>query len=525
MTEFFPPSRYHLSGQLGHGGFSTVYKAWDELRSEEVAIKVFLKSDDEGVALCRDEYDRTIALRHPNIIQFYDFGVSLGAPFIVMPYYERGAVQNCLGELVEEDMWKLIYDIGNTLDYIHQLNPPVLHNDIKPDNFLISHNDEFILTDFGISTALNMKMMRSRDSFQAEMDDNKEPRGRGPMAYRAPELFHYRDQQRQSPIKATDIWAFGASLYEIATGETPFGDQGGLYQLMEIKDNHSRLYDILEPLPSQFSGVLNNLIFDCLALSPWERPKASEICEEARMQLHADTAVVQVPPNSTFSQPTVGRPSPHYPPPYMPPVPNTPSQNKTVIWAVAASLTALLGGIGGSYLYFRSVPIVPPEIVAEPDTQKKPDSLKYIDRKQDQSTTDASNSDNTPPPPKDENTLPDESNITDDAKTVDYTDISNEKQPSEVKASTGKKFDKYHSNHPEYHYVYTFTSESEARALCDEFRELYQGYPVDCLQRSNFEWAVYFGNFKSRSERKRFLEKFPEFHESVFAHGSGYLKD
>lgn len=281
--------RYKLQRQLGHGGFSTVYKAWDEQRREWVAVKVFLKSDEEAIRLCRHEFDRTNEFYHRNIIRFNDFGVEAGVPFIVMPCYNKGSMQDYLGEAEEEQIWRLIRDVGGALDYIHNLQPPVLHNDLKPDNFLIADNGDVLLSDFGISSELNEKFMRSRDMLRSD-DQAEEIRGKGPLAYQAPELFQYRDQKKMSPVKASEIWAFGACLYEIATGEAPFGEQGGLYQLVAEQYEHQSLREILAPLPSRFSGALNNLIFDCLSLRPWDRPQAKSLHTEAERRLSELTA-------------------------------------------------------------------------------------------------------------------------------------------------------------------------------------------------------------------------------------------
>jgi hypothetical protein len=102
--------------------------------------------------------------------------------------------------------------------------------------------------------------------------------GLTPTQYRAPELF---DQQRQhdDPIKATDIWAFGASLYEMMTSRPPFGELGGLMQ----KEGYT-----IERLPGVYSEELNTLIGECLARDAWDRPTASKL--EKRAQSFLETA-------------------------------------------------------------------------------------------------------------------------------------------------------------------------------------------------------------------------------------------
>lgn len=332
--------RYKIRQRLGHGGFSTVYKAWDEQRREWVAVKVFLQSDEEAVQLCRREFDRTNDLYHRNIIRFNDFGVDMGVPFIVMPYYGRGSLQDFVGEADEEMLWRLIRDIGSALDYIHNLRPPVLHNDLKPDNFLLADNGDVLLTDFGISAELNEKLMRSRDLLRSEDGDMELPRGKGPLAYQAPELFQYQDQQKMPAVKASEIWALGACLYEVATGDAPFGEQGGLYQLVSEQYDRQPLARLLDPLPSRFSGALNNLMFDCLALKTWDRPQAKALFEEAQRRLQEPFA----PPVYVFEQPATMPPPPMPSPNWPEPSPDADEQEDSVFskgrWRTAGAFMA-----------------------------------------------------------------------------------------------------------------------------------------------------------------------------------------
>jgi|GEM_PF-4414692 len=513
MLAFSPPPRYQLSGLLGHGGFSTVYKAWDSFHSEYVAIKVYLKSDDEGVKLCRQEYERTRALQHANIIQLHDFGVSGGAPFIVMPYYEKGTVQNFICELSEGQVWKMIRDVASALDFIHNLRPPVLHNDIKPDNFLVSENDEFILTDFGISTELNIKLMRSRDKSHALQED--EPHGRGPMAYLAPELFHHRDQMRQTPIKATDIWAFGAAMYEVTTGDPPFDDRGGLYQLSEMKDNHSRLYDMLNPLPSKYSGVLNNLIFDCLSLNTWDRPKASGIYQEALRNLQSDTDVIYTPvytPPATISY-NEEKNANREPAPLS--IPTEVNRWPWVIAGVSVFAVVVIAFIMMIYL-------------ANNPTPNNSGSSIVIDKTSDESmhspSQPANGSGGQSLHEDDKNEKESASDVATPEGGNQPSSSSADQRPNPSAQVSPKQYDKYHRQHSDYYYLYSFNRRDDAESKFEELREELRGYPVHVVQRGRFEWAVYVGNFASKADREKFLAKFPAFYRVTFEDGKSHLR-
>jgi len=267
--------RYQLQRKLGLGGFSEVWSAQDVRTGREVAIKAFFRQDEEGIRICRREYERANQMFHPRLIRLHDFDVYQQMPYLVMPYYKNGSLGEQAGELDEQTLWMVVRDIGSALEYLHGLNPPMIHNDLKPDNFLISNDasKSYILSDFGISAELT------------EYQNRTNPAGVAPMAYRAPELFDQPHQQAQA-VKASDIWAFGACLYELASGETPFGEQGGLFQLIHHREKGSGVQQsIVEYLPGHFSTHFSDLVYQCLHLEPWQRPRAKELVETAQKEL------------------------------------------------------------------------------------------------------------------------------------------------------------------------------------------------------------------------------------------------
>lgn len=146
--------RYQLQRKLGVlGGFSEVWSARDVRTGREVAIKAFFKQDKDGIEICRREYERANQMYHPSLIRLYDFDVYKQMPYLVMPYYQNGSLLEHAGSLDEQNIWRIASDIGSALEYLHALNPPLIHNDLKPDNFLIPDDpaQRYVLTDFGIS--------------------------------------------------------------------------------------------------------------------------------------------------------------------------------------------------------------------------------------------------------------------------------------------------------------------------------------------------------------------------------------
>lgn len=289
--------QFRLEQQLGIGGFSEVWKATDLDAQDVVAIKIFLKQDEEGIDLCRKEFQRLNYLRHPNILRPRFFSHAEDAPFFVMPYCECGSAMDRAGELDEQTLARLITQVVSALHHIHTLPNPILHNDLKPDNILEEQPGLYVLADFGLSDRLSKKLTQSVPDDQRTERINSERRaGMTPMAYRAPELYNYSGRPKQPPSQATDIWALGASLYQLASDNLPFDKEGGLRQ-MTYYDTKSdlNLDDIIAPLPDNFSREFDALLKQCLDYDPAKRPTAKQLLEKAEGFLQNGKWDVELP--------------------------------------------------------------------------------------------------------------------------------------------------------------------------------------------------------------------------------------
>ena len=223
-----------------------------------VAIKVYRPKnalDIEGEQKFREEYKIVHNCRHTNLLQPTNFSIFEGTPYLELPYCKNGSAELLIGrELKANEIWKFIYDVSSGLSYLHACNPPIVHQDIKPANVLIDDYNNYAITDFGIS---------SQRGFQVGYyEDNS-----GTMAYMAPERF----EDNYRPTIASDIWAFGATLYEILTGKVPYQEQGGLNQL----DGNMKM----KPFASKVPRDIQKLIISCLSLNPEDRPTANQIIE------------------------------------------------------------------------------------------------------------------------------------------------------------------------------------------------------------------------------------------------------
>lgn len=229
-----------------------------------VAIKIYRPKnalDIEGEQRFRDEYKIVYNCRHTNLLQPTNFSIYKGTPYLELPYCKNGSSERLIGKkLSNDEIWKYIYDVSSGLAYLHSYKPPIIHQDIKPANVLIDDYNNYAITDFGISSQRGGKHGYYYD------EENS-----GTMAYMAPERF----KENYEPTAESDIWAFGATLYEILTGDVPFGEEGGKNQIInkQLKNN------------KHINSDVQKLIHSCLEINPQKRPTAKQIIRLSEKKL------------------------------------------------------------------------------------------------------------------------------------------------------------------------------------------------------------------------------------------------
>ena len=248
--------RYQLIRLLGRGGFSEVWLAEDRLTGLKVAIKVYAPGtglDSDGMSVFSKELSLVYNLHHTNLLKPQHFDQCNNRPYLVLPYCEQGSALKLVGQMPEEEAWRFLRDVAAGLEYLHALEPPVIHQDIKPDNVLRDSTGTFMITDFGISTKIRSTLRKSVN--QAENSG-------GTMAYMGPERF----SKHPMAIMASDVWALGATLFELLSGDPPFGDLGGVLQqkgaeIPEVTGNYSpELKKAVKPVWPKNPGIGLRLI-------------------------------------------------------------------------------------------------------------------------------------------------------------------------------------------------------------------------------------------------------------------------
>jgi hypothetical protein len=216
--EVGPRRRYGLRALVAQGGFGAVYRAWDSSLQREVALKLMIPTlihEPAFVERFRREAVAIARLRHPHILEVYDFGEeSDGLLYLVMPLIEGGTLKDRFARDGRQP-WhasqalELATQLLPALDFAHEHG--VIHRDIKPANVLMDR-DWAWLADFGIA-----RLALSDDGGGMTLTGAT---AIGTPEYMAPEQV-VQDMQRRLDGRA-DLYAFGVVLYELLTGRVPF---------------------------------------------------------------------------------------------------------------------------------------------------------------------------------------------------------------------------------------------------------------------------------------------------------------
>ncbi len=251
-------NRFFLERLLGRGNFAEVWLAKDTKTDIKVALKIYAPGtglDDAGLNVFAREFSLVVNANHMNLLKPLYYDSFERKPFLVLPFCEKGSIMKDVGKMSEKDAWRLLRDVASGLTWLHNMKPPVIHQDIKPDNVMISENGDFMITDFGVSTHLKSTLRKSMSAAFSSA---------GTIAYMAPERF----SKDNTPIMANDIYSLGATVFEMLTGDTPFGDDGGLIQMKGAE---------VPELKGEYSPQLKEVIARCLRTNPWERPTAEQL--------------------------------------------------------------------------------------------------------------------------------------------------------------------------------------------------------------------------------------------------------
>lgn len=240
--------RYQILEVVGQGGMSSVFKAKDPNLQRIVAVKLIhphLSTDPKFIVRFEEEARAVAQLRHPNIVQVYDFNHDQGVYYMVQEFVPGETLQARLRRLnsagrrmsVEETI-RYARDILNAMGYAHQRG--MIHRDIKPANIMLDVQGQGILMDFGIVKILGGETHTATGAVV------------GTAMYMSPELI-----RGEPPDERSDIYSLGVTLFEMMSGHPPFEAESAMtLMMMHLNDPVPSLQTLRPEVPEDMVAAI-----------------------------------------------------------------------------------------------------------------------------------------------------------------------------------------------------------------------------------------------------------------------------
>jgi len=249
-------SHYKILEKIGEGGMGVVYKTEDTKLKRTVALKFLpleMMRDQEAKERFIQEAQAAAALNHPNICTVYEIDEADGHNFIAMEYIEGHSLKEKItsSPVGIDEVLDIVGQIAQGLGEAHQNG--IIHRDIKPANIMLTQRGQAKIMDFGLA------------KLEWGVELTKTATIMGTVAYMSPE-----QAKGEKVDLRTDIWALGAVLYEMLSGERPFEsnrDQAVIYSILE--EDPKSISKMRKNVPSE----LDHLVLKCLEKNPNNRYK------------------------------------------------------------------------------------------------------------------------------------------------------------------------------------------------------------------------------------------------------------
>ncbi|MDP9146027.1 MAG: serine/threonine-protein kinase [Acidobacteriota bacterium] len=259
---------YEILSPLGAGGMGEVYRARDTRLGREVALKLLPESfsqDPDRLARFEQEAKAVAALNHPNIMAIHDIGEQGGVPYLVSELLEGNSLRAEMdhGKLSPRKAVDYAVQMAQGLSAAHDKN--IIHRDLKPENAFVTREGRVKILDFGLAKLARNGGSTDSESVAMTLTNAPTEAGKvlGTVGYMAPE------QVRGSMVDSrTDIFAFGAVLYEMVSGQRAFRrDTAAETMTAILKEDPPEFDDLTHPV----SPGLERIVRRCLEKKPEQR--------------------------------------------------------------------------------------------------------------------------------------------------------------------------------------------------------------------------------------------------------------
>jgi tetratricopeptide (TPR) repeat protein len=257
---------YEILGELGHGGMGIVYKARQNLLKRVVALKMirggeYVESDQ--LVRFQSEAEAVARLQHPSIVQIFEIGKHEGLPYFALEFVEGGSLDRKLRgtPLDPQVAAEMMHGIAVAIHVAHRAG--IIHRDLKPANILLDSQGKPKITDFGLAKR-----------FDAASDQTSVGSVIGTPSYMAPEQAEGKTKELGP---AADIYALGATLYEMLTGRAPFKGATVQETLRQVIEQEPVALTVLQP---RVPRDLETICLKCLQKDTSKRYTSAEALAE-----------------------------------------------------------------------------------------------------------------------------------------------------------------------------------------------------------------------------------------------------